>query len=184
MSVVPVVGGRYKNGATPLNLATDDACRAILEHHAAVLATIKKNPTALISAATAHCAALSASEESVLTAALPLHEYQLGPSFLWATPAARTTVFAWAGYAFIAQIAATTQPFAELSDDCAGDILEFFDMTMTRVEMLHVTMHCASPRACAWVHEILTAAITVRFNTLPSMKSAFDLESLMSLVSF
>jgi hypothetical protein len=116
--------------------------------------------------------------------ALILRAHQLAPSFLWVPSHVRTEVFKWAGYAFIAQIAATTQPFAELSDDCAGDILEFFDMTMTRVEMLHVTMHCASPRACAWVHEILTAAITVRFNTLPSMKSAFDLESLMSLVSF
>ena len=97
-----------------------------------------------------------------MTAALPLHEYQLGPSFLWATPAARTTVFAWARDAFIAQIAANTQPFEELSDDCAGDVLEFLDTTMARAEILHVATHCSSTEAHAWLHEVLAAAITVR----------------------
>jgi hypothetical protein len=42
----------------PLDLACDDTCCEILEHHAAVLGAITKDPTTLVAAALAHCAAL------------------------------------------------------------------------------------------------------------------------------
>jgi hypothetical protein len=166
VSVVPVVGGRYKNGATPLNLATDDACRAILEHHTAALATIEDDPATFLSSLVTHCAALSASKKPEPETVLSLHEYQLDPSFFWATPTARCTVFAWAQDTSIAHIAVTTQPFKRLPGDCAGDVLEYFDTTMTRMEMMKATTHNLSSEAHAWVREILAAAIAVRCTIL------------------
>jgi len=152
---------RRQNGATPLDLATDDTCRKILEHHAAVYATVMYDPAILVAFVLAHCATLSASGDPVPKTALSLRAHQLDPSFLWAPPAARAAVFAWARNAFQAQLAATTQPFGVLPDDCAGDVLDFFGMAMTRFEALHVTTHCSSPEACAWVREVVTAAVAV-----------------------
>jgi hypothetical protein len=43
--------------------------------------------------------------------ALSLRAHQLDPAFLWAPPAARAAVVAWALDVFIAQLAATVQLF-------------------------------------------------------------------------
>ena len=115
--------GCYQNGATPLDLGTDDTCREMLEHHVGILAALSADPTALVFAAVAHCATLSVPEE--------------------VPPMARTAIVKWAGYAFVAQAAAITQPFAELPDDCA-DVLEFFGLATSRMESLHVATQCSS----------------------------------------
>ena len=59
------------SGATPLDLATDDACRTLLENHAAILAALAADPATLASGAVVHCAILSVSEETSLANALP-----------------------------------------------------------------------------------------------------------------
>jgi hypothetical protein len=59
----------------------------------------------------------------------------------------------------VIQFAASSQPFATLPDDCAGDILEFLDMTMPRMEMLYIVTHCASPDAYTWVRKLIAAAV-------------------------
>ena len=151
---------RRKNGATPLDLACDDTCREILEHHASVLATITEDSTTLVAAALAHCATLSASSEERLPAmALSLRAHQLAPAFLWAPPAARAAVVAWAQDVFIAQLAATVQLFEELSDDCAGDVLEFFGMTRNESDL--IAKHCSSHEAQGWVRAVIAAAVVV-----------------------
>ena len=61
---------RRQNGDTPLDLATDDTCREILEHHAAVYATVMENSAILVAFVLAHCATLSASGEAVPDTAL------------------------------------------------------------------------------------------------------------------
>ena len=152
---------RRKNGATPFDLATDETCREFLEHHAAVCAAVKDHPPTLVAFVLAHCASFSASGEPVPKTALSLRAHQLDPYFLWAPPAARAAVFAWARNAFLAQLAATTQPFGGLPDDCEGDVLDFFEMAMTRFEALHVATHCSSPEARAWVLKVVTAAVSV-----------------------
>jgi len=149
---------RRKNFATPLDLACDDTCREILEHHAIVLATITEDPTTLVAAALAHCAALSASSEEPLPA-LSLRAHQLDPAFLWAPPAARAAVVAWALDVFIAQLAVTTQPFERLAVDCAGDVLEFFGMTHNESDL--IAKHCSSPEAQDWVRAVIAAAVVV-----------------------
>jgi len=127
---------RDSNGATPLDLATDDTCRDILEHHKAVYASITEDPTKLVASALDHCAKLSASEEPGPSSALSPRAYHVHPCFLWAPPAARAAVVAWALHVFIAQLAATTQPFARLRDDPAGDVLEFFGMAHKESELI------------------------------------------------
>jgi len=127
---------RKLNNATPLDLAAKSPCRAILEHHASVFATLTADPAALVSTAFVHCAALSTSEEPAPAMSLSLSAYQLEPSFRWPQPAARAKVVAWARDAFILQLASSTEPFAVLPDDCAGDVLEYLEMTITRTESL------------------------------------------------
>jgi len=61
--------------------------------------------------------------------ALSLRAHHFDPAFLWASPAARAVVVAWARDVFIAQHAGSIQPFERLPGDCAGDVLEFFGMT-------------------------------------------------------
>ena len=68
--------------------------------------------------------------------ALSLRAHQLDPAFLWAPPAARAAMVAWAQHVFIAQLAATVQLFEELLDDCAGDVLEFFGMTRNESDLI------------------------------------------------
>jgi ankyrin repeat protein len=150
------------NGATPLDLAIDDTCRALLHNHAAVIIAIGVDPVILVSAAVAHCVTLSASEDTVSTTALPLRSYHFDPSFLWAPHAARTAVTAWAHDACILHLAAATQPNSALPDDCAGDVFEFLKMKrMARTDALHVATHCSSPEAQVWVRAVVTAAATV-----------------------
>ena len=146
----------------PLDLAADDACRTLLEQHAYILSTLKKDPAALVSAATAHCAFLSAPKKSLPASSLSLRPYHLDPSFLWAPLEASCSIFKWARDAFVAQVAASTKAYAKLPDDCAGDILEFLQVAMTRTESLHVTEHCSSPKARDWVRAVFDAAMAVR----------------------
>jgi hypothetical protein len=138
---------RRKNGATPFDWAYDDICRDILEHHAAILPTIAEDPTTLVAAALAHCAALSASKERLPAMALSLRAHHFDPCFLWAPPAARAAVVAWAQDVVIAQLAASTPPFKRLPDDCAGDVLEFFGVAHNESEL--IAKHCSSPEARA-----------------------------------
>ena len=158
MSIVYHMCRQHKNGATPLALATDDTCREILEHHKAIYASVTEDPTTLVAAALAHCATLSASSEEPLPA-MSLRAHQLAPAFLWAPPAARAAVVAWALDVFVAQLAATTQPFERLAVDCAGDVLEFFGMTHNESELM--AKHCSSPEAQDWVRAVISAAIMV-----------------------
>ena len=102
-----------------LVVATDKACRDLIKHHETMLTALEEDPAALVAAATAHCSAL-ASPESVPETMLSLRAYQLDPSFLWAPFDARDEKLMWAYNAAIAQLAAFTQPFLELADDCAG----------------------------------------------------------------
>jgi len=60
---------------------------------------------------------------------------------------------------FIAQLAATVQLFEELSDDCAGDVLEFFGMTRNESDLN--AKHCSSPEAQGWVRAVIAAAVVV-----------------------
>ena len=91
--------------------------------------------------------------------ALSLRAHPLDPAFLWAPPAARSAVFAWAQDVFIAQLAATTQPFERLPEDCAGDVLEFFGMTRNESDL--IAKHCSSPEARVWVRAVIAAAVVV-----------------------
>ena len=142
-------GARDRNGATPLDLATDENCRALLEHHNAVLAVLNGDPTALIPAVIEHCVAFSAPKAWRPEAVLSLGAYHLDPSFLWAPPTARAVLFSWARDAFVVQLAATTPPFFEIPDDCAGDILEFIEMALPRANSLYIMAHCLSSEAHA-----------------------------------
>jgi hypothetical protein len=150
--------------ASPIDLARDDSpCHFLLQHHSAAFATVNDDPNSLILSAIAHCAALSGYKDIVRAPALSLHQYQLDPSFHWAPREARFLVFKWARNAFVAQLAAMTQPFVDLPDDCAGDVLDYLEMAMTREESLCIAEHCSSPEANAWVHAANEAAMAVRF---------------------
>ena len=150
---------RRKNGATPLDLATDDTCRDILEHHQAIFALVTEDPTILVTALLALCATHSDFEEPGPSSALSLRAHHFNPAFLWAPTAARSAVIAWALHVFIAQLAATIQLFEDLPDDCAGDVLEFFGMTHKESE--RIAKHCSSPEAHAWVCAVIAAAVVV-----------------------
>lgn len=78
--------------------------------------------------------------------------------FLWAPAPARAAIFLWARNTFVVQLAKTVEPFEKLPEDCAGDVLEFLDIAMTRKEALHIATHCSSPEACAWVRAVVAAA--------------------------
>jgi hypothetical protein len=152
---------RRKHGATPYNLATENTCRKILENHAAVYSSILVDPTTLVTSAYAHCATLAAAEQLVPSSTLFLRAHHLDPSFLWAPPAARSAVVAWARNACIAQYAGTTPPFRRLPDDCAGDVLEFTEMGMTHEESVQIAKHCSSSEARAWVCAVVAGAVVV-----------------------
>ena len=150
-----------RNYATPLDLATDDTCREILEHHAAVLNAITENLTKLVGAALAHCITLSASKKEQLhLAALPLRAYYFDPCFFWAPPVARTAVVGWARSYFIVELAASIQPFEALPDDCAGDVLEFFGMSHKEVKLF--AKHCFSLEAQDWVRALIAGAVVAK----------------------
>ena len=143
------VNVKDKNGATALDNveANDRVTRDLLEHHNATLSIVNEDPGTLVSAALAHCAILSSSAGSVPASGLHLRPYQLDPFFLWAPPAARVRVFKWARNTLVAQLAATVRPFLDLSDDSAGDVLEYFDIAMPRDDSLLIATHCSSPKA-------------------------------------
>ena len=148
---------------TPLDFATDDPCRDLLEHHESVLQALRVDSSALVSAVVAHCAALSAPEAPAPETKLTLRAHQLDPSLLWVDRSeARRQRFSWVRDVYAAQVASNVQPFVDLPDDCAGDVLEYLEFKMTRAEVLHVVTHCSSPEAHAWVCEVATAAIVVK----------------------
>ena len=145
---------------TPHTIGTDEACCDLLVHHAGEYLKCDLKPAALASAACAYCVALTSPlKEPMPKSVLSLREHHLDPSFLWAPAAARARTFTWARDACIAQVAAITQPFAKLPDDCAGDVLEFLELVMSRNEMLIVAEHCSSVESRAWVHDIVVAAV-------------------------
>jgi len=146
-------------GATPLDVATDDDCRRILEQHASILVDVANDPGTLISAAIAHCATLSKSDLPRPATALSLWDYHLDSFFHWVPSSASHILSMKARDVYTAQVAANTQPFSELPDDCAGDILSFLKTTSTRTELLKFATHCSSPEARAWMHAVVVAAV-------------------------
>jgi len=148
-----------------IDVESHGACREILEHHAAAHASITEDPTTLVASALAHCATLSATEEPFPATAISLRAYHFDPHFLWVTPAARIAVVNWAQYVFITQLEPTTplfKSFKTLPDDCAGDVLEFFEPGMTHERAVHIAKHCSSPEARAWVRAVITAAVVAK----------------------
>lgn len=123
--------------------------------------TLKAEPALLVTAAIAHCAALSAHNKPASDSVLPLKAYQLEPSFLWAPRDARKSLFTWARDALVVEFAASVEPFSELPDDCAGDVLDYLETTMTRKESPDFAMRCLSPESSAWRRAIIAAGITV-----------------------
>jgi hypothetical protein len=150
-----------KIGAKSLDVTSDDACRALLDHHVSILTALETDPDALVSAASAHCAFLTAPKKTTPAPALSLHPYHLRPSFLWAPHEARCAVFKWARNAYVAQVVASSEAFVILSDDCAGDVFEYLEIAMTRADSLHFTTHGSSLEAQAWVREVLEARVAV-----------------------
>ena len=161
---------KQSKGVTPLDLAAKSPCRALLKHHTSVLAILAADPSALVSAAIAHCATLSTPEEPIPATRVSLSTAHLEPSFTWAPPASRTAVVGWARGIFIVQLASCTQPFADLPDDCAGDVLEYLEMTVTRTESLQLMPSPYSPKAQAWVRAVIAAAVAVNFIIISSIK--------------
>jgi len=152
----------------PIDLAIDEACRELLDHHAPIIAEVDREASALVVAAHVHWANLSSSTVLLATPTLSLRAYHLDPSFLWAPLDARNAVFAWARGVSIAQLAATTQLFADLPDDCGGDVLEYLEVMMPRKVMLNLAAHSSSPKASAWVHLIVSAAAVVSISRISS----------------
>lgn len=160
-------------------------CRALLEYHAATLAVFTNNPATIVPEAVAHCANLTSVEESLPSTALSVHANHFEPPFLWAPRAARSAIFGWARDAFLIQFAASTQPFATLPDDCAGDVLEFLDITMPRKEVFYILAHCISPEAYVWVRKTIAAAVVVSilfsYNTSPPFTRQPELSEVVLL---
>ena len=153
------------HGLRPLQYAVDDKCRCVLEHHAAVLAVLDANPpNFLIATLVAHCTALSDTPGIMPETPISLSAFDYDAFFLWARPSVRAAVFEWARDAHIAQLAATYQTFADLPDDCAGDVLEFLSIAMTRRESAYIVTHCSSSKARAWVRSIVVSSIGIRVN--------------------
>lgn len=151
-----------KTGATPLDIEISSrTTHDLIEHHTAALAIASEDPFALNSPALVHCATLSSSADAFLEPELVLRAFQLDPFFSWAPLAAREEVFKWAKNIFVAQLAATARPFLDLLEDCAGDVLEFFDMSIPHDFSLLIATHCSSPEAIAWVRSVLEAAVVV-----------------------
>ena len=158
-----------QNGATPLDLATHGStCHALLQEHAAVLAALHDDLIGVLLKAAISCAdshPMLDKEKSLttptFTTAADSTANHFHPSFAWAPPTARAVIFAWARDALIVQLAATSHPCKDLPDDCLGDVLEFFESTMARVEYMYVATHCSSPEAQAWVRSVVAAAVAV-----------------------
>jgi hypothetical protein len=150
------------DGVTPYDLAEDKkTCRSVLNHHGNILTKVEEKPAVLVTLATAHVATLMPSNDSGFVTSVKLHEYQSDPTFLWAPAQARAEVFLWAQDVALSQLAATNPAFAELPDDCAGDILEYLENTLSREEMLHITNHPLSSEAHHWVKSVIATAVVV-----------------------
>jgi hypothetical protein len=148
---------------TPLDFATDDPCRDLLEHHESVLQALRVDSSALVSAVVAHCAALSAPEAPAPETKLTLRAHQLDPSLLWVDRSeARRQRFSWVRDVYAAQVASTNQAFVDLPDDCAGDVFDFLPLKMTRAELQHIVAHCTAPEAHTWVCAVARTAVMVR----------------------
>jgi hypothetical protein len=169
-----------KNGKTPLDLADNDACRELLEHHNAALGSLNANPTGLVLATLAHCAGKEPSDVAIPS----LRAYHFDPSFLWAPPIAREAVFAWARDAYTAQVATTVPPFLGLSDDCIGDVLDYLQSKTLRPGMMNIVAESSSPEAHAWVCAIITAAIAVSVAILLETVSECHLESTAAIIVY
>jgi len=143
----------------PIDYATDEACRAFLKHHEEYVLPRSNDPECLLDVAIEYCSPLSAS--SNVETEENLHMYHLDPYFFWAPPDARYMIFGWAQNAFTNQLAAYTQPVLELLEDCAGDVLEYLDTTMTREDSLYYATECATPAAHAWVRDVLAAGVSL-----------------------
>lgn len=175
-----------KGVITPLEISTrgtNNACRVFVEDHAVIIAVLTTVPGGLVTSVVAHCAALSASKqlELIPKPILSLQAYHFDPSFLWAPSEARELVFKWARDAFLAQLAAETQPFADLPEDCAGDILEYMEMGMPRGESLLIAMHCSSLEARAWVRAVLAVKVAVNMSAIHEKVDVLLLRALISI---
>lgn len=162
-----IIDARSDDLSSPTDLATDAACRGIIEEHAAILASLKADPRALVSAMIVHCAAFATFKELAPATALSLHPYHQDPSFSWAPYEARAATLAWARDLYIVQIAAVTQQFAELPDDCCSNILEHFSLSITRLELLRVVAHGLSLEAHKWLCSMFAEYVTVSMTILP-----------------
>lgn len=150
------------NGVTPVHAAVPGSgCRDLLEHHTAILAIVTEDPAALVSAAVAYCAILASSAKPLPSKVLFLDVHYFDPTFAWAPDQAQKMVFTWARNVFIVQLATITDLFVELPDDCAGDVLEYLETTMSHSEFLHNSTHCISLEANMWVRAIVAAAVAV-----------------------
>jgi len=158
-----IVDARSEDLSSP----TDAACRGIIKEHAAILASLKADPRALVSALIVHCAAFATFKELAPVTAPSLHPYLQDPSISWAPYEARAATLAWARDLYIVQVAAVAQQFAELPDDCCSDILEHFELSMTRLELLRVVAHGLSLEAHKWVCSMFAEYVTVSMTILP-----------------
>jgi hypothetical protein len=107
----------------------------------------------------AHCADLSGFRDSVPAASLSWRAYHFDPHFHWAPLEYCEAIFDWARDAFIAQTAFSIQPFAELPDDCAGDIVDYLETRLARTEMLQIAKYCTSAESCSWVCRVIAAGV-------------------------
>jgi hypothetical protein len=142
-------------GNTPLDLATGDA-RAVLEHHAAVLAAVAADPAALGPAFLAHLAALSKSE-GVPAAVLPLQAYHLQPALRWLPDATLAALGPWAHDVAVAQLMALG-PFEDLLEDVYPLVMECVLVELPLAEVRSISAHCSSKAANAWVGLVVAAA--------------------------
>ena len=142
-------------GNTPLDLATGDA-RAVLEHHAAVLAAVAADPAALGPAFLAHLAALSKSQ-GVPAAVLPLRAYHLQPALRWLPVPTLAALGPWARDVAAAQLMARG-PFKRESIRCRRMILNCLLVQLPLAEAWSIPARCSSPAAFAWVDLVVAAA--------------------------
>jgi len=150
------------------------AARANFEHHCALVNHLSIYPSDVIPAVIAYCTCSRVSDDLATTAelfistvegplpiqALNLHAYHFhDPSFRWAPTEARVKIFAWAQDLFAAHLVAYTLPFADLPDDCVGDVWEYMiEIVTARIELQHVIRCCSSPETLAWIRAVVAAA--------------------------
>jgi hypothetical protein len=134
-------------GNTPLDLATGDA-RAVLQHHAAVLAAVAADPAALGPAFLVHLAALSKSE-GVPAAVLPLQAYHLQPALRWLPNATLAALGPWADDVAAAQLMARA-PFKDFPAEMNALMMECVLVELPLAEARSIAACCSSKAAFAW----------------------------------